>query len=612
MVKRLPYASIPSFTAPSSIAKVPLPLEGDAAAIPVAGNAGAFVIGDSGSETALNRIELRTDQKTQHKALKHLKDALKSLKRNDWADGGAHALKALRLDERNAVGWHMLAISQEKTGQLEKALDSFQKALSYQPHSLPIANDLGRLAYKLKHLNIAEKFFSYVLKFAPHDSEASNNLATALRDMSRFEDAIEILRNAIHYDPENAILWNALGTVVNARGDTLNAKIFYSEAIRFAPDMALPSYNLSNILRAEGKSEESLRMVQHALEKAESAEVRNMCALSLAFTHATLQQLDKAWDCYAGRKSGGTDQQFFYIINRPEWTPETDVQGKHIFISGEQGLGDEILFASVLPDLIQDIGSEGKLTLAVEPRLVSLFARSFPQATVIDHLSFTYQQKKMRGYPRLSEPETIDYWTLMAELLRKYRPSLEAFPSENSFLKPDPQRVDYWKNELAKLGNGPKIGILWKSLIKHSQRDRYYSPFDQWKSVIQTPGTFFINLQYGDSSTELAQAEREGLRIWNPPNIDLTKDLDDLCALCLALDLVIAPPNATSNMAAAAGTKTWFISSPNSWVRLGTDHYPWYPTVRSFEYRDFNWARVMADIQNAITLEFGLTEASVR
>jgi len=594
---------------PSLMAGLTLPQTGDIAAAPVGRDAGAFVIGDSGSEMALGRIDLQSDQKTQKKALKHLKDGLRAMKRQDWAEGQAHVLKALRLDDGNSVCWHMLAISQEKLGELEKALDSYQKALSFQPHSLPIASDLGRLAHKLQHMGIAEKFFSYVLKFAPDDSEAANNLATTLRDVSRFEDAIEILRSALHYNPENSVLWNALGTVVNSQGDSENARIFYSEALRHTPNMALAAYNMSNILSDEGAFDESLRYAHHALENAAATEVRNMCSLSMGFTYASMGQLDKAWAYYDGRKHTGTDQQFHYIIGQPAWTPQTEVQGKHIFIAGEQGLGDEVLFASVLPDLVRDIGPDGHLTVAVEPRLVPLFARSFPQATVIDHLSFTYKMRRMRGFPKLTDHDRIDHWTLMAELLKKYRSTVEAFPAENVFLRPDPERVAYWKGEVAKLGDGPKVGILWKSLIKHSQRDRFYSPFELWKPVLQTPGALFINLQYGDASAELAEAERQGLRIWNPPGIDLTKDLDDLCALCCALDLVIAPPNATSNLAAAAGVRTWLISAPYSWVRLGTDHYPWYPTARAFKYKDYNWVEVMADIRSALIAEFGLTQA---
>ncbi len=49
---------------------------------------------------------------------------------------------------------------------------------------------------------------------------------------------------------------------------------------------------------------------------------------------------------------------------------------------GEQGLGDEFMFANILPDLQDAVGPNGKLQVAVDKRLVPLFARSFPKADV--------------------------------------------------------------------------------------------------------------------------------------------------------------------------------------------------------------------------------------
>ena len=116
----------------------------------------------------------------------------------------------------------------------------------------------------------------------------------------------------------------------------------------------------------------------------------------------------------------------------------------------------------------------------------------------------------------------------------------------------------------------------------------------------------FVNLQYGDSAAETAQAARElGVQLWRPPGLDLKEDLDDLAALTLALDLVIAPANATSNLAAACGAPVWLISTPGAWPKLGADRYPWYPSVRVFNPPAFNdWAPVMDEITQALAAAF--------
>ena len=141
----------------------------------------------------------------------------------------------------------------------------------------------------------------------------------------------------------------------------------------------------------------------------------------------------------------------------------------------------------------------------------------------------------------------------------------------------------YWREALKEAGDGPKVGVVWKSMHVTSGRARYFSPFEHWRTVLKTPGVRFVNLQYGECQAELDEArEKLGVDIWNPPGIDLKDDLDEVAALTCALDLTIGPANATTNIAAACGAPVWLISTPGAWPRLGSDRYPWYPQARVF------------------------------
>jgi len=136
--------------------------------------------------------------------------------------------------------------------------------------------------------------------------------------------------------------------------------------------------------------------------------------------------------------------------------------------------------------------------------------------------------------------EAVELWAPIASLLREHRRSHADFPDRVGYLKADPARVAHWKGLLADLP-GPKVGLLWKSLINKDHRDRFFSPFRQWEPVLKTPGVTFVNLQYGDCEEEIAFARRElGVEIWTPPGIDLKQDLDDVAALSSAMDLVLA------------------------------------------------------------------------
>jgi hypothetical protein len=281
------------------------------------------------------------------------------------------------------------------------------------------------------------------------------------------------------------------------------------------------------------------------------------------------------------------------------------VSGKRLFVSAEQGLGDEIMFAGVLPDLLAEIGASGHVTIGVEPRLVALFARSFPQCAVTRHHTTRLTTGPARLFPDIEDWSSHDAWAVMGQFLPRYRPTAADF-DKPAFLKANPQRVDHWKTQLSGLNSRPRVGLLWKSRVKHSRRDRYYAPFDQWQTVLSAPGVQFVNLQYGDTAEELAQARAAGLDIWTPPGIDLLHDLDDLAALTAALDCVLGPANATSNIAGAIGTEIWIVSPANAWTSFGTDRFPWYPKSKVFFSSSMtDWSEVMSNIKVALTERFG-------
>ncbi|MBW8733495.1 MAG: hypothetical protein JF571_04145, partial [Asticcacaulis sp.] len=236
--------------------------------------------------------------------------------------------------------------------------------------------------------------------------------------------------------------------------------------------------------------------------------------------------------------------------------------------------------------------------------LVPLFARSFPQCSVTRHHTTRFKTRPVRLFPDIEDWSSYDAWAIMGQFLPRYRQHVSDF-DKPAFLTADPERVAYWKGLLAVLNPQPKVGLLWKSLIKHSRRDRYYSPFAQWQEVLSVPGVQFVNLQYGDTTEEMEQARALGLDIWTPPGIDLKQDLDDLAALTAALDCVLGPANATSNIAGAIGTPIWIVSQAHAWNSLGTDRFPWYPKSRVFFSPSMtDWTEVMAEVRAAVEETF--------
>jgi hypothetical protein len=426
-------------------------------------------------------------------------------------------------------------------------------------------------------------------------------LACVQRDLHDYGAAIETLRGAIIANPDSPLLWNTLGTVLGEQGDMATALTFFNEALRFDPAHPHALYNRANALLDQGDLEGALRDCDAAIALTTTPSDLAMMRLARSTIQLCAGNLGEGWDDYEARFDPHFADLTHFAIDRPRWTPHSDLDGKSLLLIGEQGLGDEVMFANTVPDVIAALGPKGRLTLALEPRLVSLFQRSFPDARVGAHRTLKVDGHTIRQTPFLTDPESIDLWTPIAAPLRRFRRSLDAYPNRPSYLIADPERVAHWREILAQRP-GLKVGVLWKSLKLDGARLRYFSPFEQWRPVLETPGISFVNLQYGECQAELDEArDKLGLEIWQPPGIDLKDDLDDVGALCCALDLVLGPPNATTNIASACGANVWSIFTPGAWSLLGSRRHPWYPQVRVFAPDRFNdWSPVMTEVAGAL------------
>lgn len=575
-------------------------------AAPTQLRAAVQLAGDSAGTAAIGRLRaIMTELKAE--AIKPvLQQAIDAVKADDWQGGGELAIKALEIDEQNGIGWWVLAICREKAGDVKTAITCYETALRLLPDHAEIANDLGRLAYMLGMKDVAGKLFSHFLVRHPGHPEGVNNLACALRDQEQFEQAVELVRPVIYAEPENALLWNTLASILNEQGEIDQSLTFYDEALRLDPNFAKARYNRANARLATGDATGALQDIDRALPGAVLPSEVSMMKLARSTMLMGVGRVGEGWDAYEERLAPTFGDVTHFTIDRPRWEPGQNIAGLSLAVIGEQGLGDEVMFANVLPDVVEALGEDGRLTIAVEHRLVSLFQRSFPRASVGPHVTYQIDSHVLRGASFVEDWNTIDAWTPIASLLRGYRRTVDAFPSRPRFLAADPVRVDHWRGVLDGLGGNPKIGVLWKSLKLDSARRRYFSPFEQWKPVLQRQGTTFVNLQYGDCERELAEARAAGIEIWSPPGIDLKNDLDDVAALTCALDLVIGPPNATTNIAAACGAPVWLVSTPGAWPRLGTSGiYPWYPQARVFAPQAFNrWDPAMAEIAEALKTVF--------
>ncbi|HEY5237601.1 MAG TPA: tetratricopeptide repeat protein [Rhizomicrobium sp.] len=533
-----------------------------------------------------------------------LRRGIKAWKRGDVARAAKLSLAATDADPSNAQAYHILGMSLEKMGHLHKALVTYERAHQLDPADPELLINLGLTAWNLKLTEGAEKMFRLYIAARPDSPLGYNNLGSIQCDQGNASTAIETLRSAIYRMPAETVLWNSLATVLAENGRADESLVFYEESIRLDPGFSRPHHNIGFAYMHLGQLENALQSYDNALERAvdqteiiEAKHSRGICLIGMG-------RLDEGFREYEIRNHPRFRAYVHQMTKSPLWKGE-DLNGKRILVIGEQGLGDEFMFANILPDLQEAVGADGKLQIAVDKRLVTLFQRSFPDAQVGAYddrkLLDPDGTKELRYVPWATEKGEPDFHMTMGSGLQYLRPRIEDFPHQ-AFLKPDPARVADYRAQLEARASGPFIGICWRSMMLGAKRGKYYSALDSWKPVFATPGVTFVNLQYGNCRAELARARQQnGVDILEIEDLDLKNDIDGAAALSAALDLVISAPTAAAATAGGVGTEVWFLTAGRTWPQLGTEEFPWYRKSRVFSPAKFaDWNQLMPDVANAL------------
>ena len=477
---------------------------------------------------------------------------------------------------RNAADPYQQGLQLADSGRHAEAIERFERALALRPDDARVLFALGRTADAIGHAGAAESFFRRVLASEPDRLEALVNLANLMRKGARTNEIIALLKPALERHPERAELWLTLGTALREAGDLTTAETFYREALRLQPGYGAAMGNLADLLADRGDLDEALALYDRMLAAdAQNAQAR----LNRAVLLLMRSELKKGWRDYEHRLKIRS-RAIVADHGLPAWDGKAR-ERKSVLVTAEQGIGDQIMFASLIPDLQTMLARRGgKVFLETEPRLVKLFARSFYGVAVAATRMENRGGVNFAHYDWLEQGEAYASIAL-GSLPRIMRDDVASFPNPHAFLKADAAETARWTQWLKAQGSGPFIGVCWRSGKVSGLRAAQYAPLDAWAEFIREMPATPVSLQYDVQASELETLQRlSGRAILVPPELDQKREIDCTSAMIATLDAVVSAPTAVSWMSAGLGVATFKILYNNSWTSFGESYEPFAPSCQ--------------------------------
>jgi len=353
------------------------------------------------------------------------------------------------------------------------------------------------------------------------------NLGFILRTRQRLDEARAVLRRAVTLEPGHATAWMNLVSCSVNEGVPAAGEALAREALALHPADATLRWNLALLLLEQGVWAEGW---QHYRQRFDTPVV------SLPESVRGLRRLGN---------------------------PAQLAAGDSVLCHGEQGLGDEILFAGMLGEFIADASRRGaEVVLEPNPRLAGIFARTF------------------RVRHRTDGSSAAPNWFVpIGDLPGFYRNSAGAFPRRRRYLEVDAAAVSRVRETLAARPGRPVVGIAWRGGSGYTHAVHRTIPLADWLPLLRHDAVF-VSLAYHDAAAEIeAVRKKHGLVVVDLPDVTRARDYERTCELVAAIDLLVTVPTSVHHVAGAVGTPCWLLMDERAaWRECSRDDtLPWYP-----------------------------------
>jgi len=386
-----------------------------------------------------------------------------------------------------------------------------------------------------------------------------------------FEGAVDLAQQALALNEDMVSAHRVLGDALMRSQRYGEAHVHYERALALNPGLAEVRANYALLLINMGRSAEGVAQYRQVLRlQPDNAAARHGLGVALL----AQANFAEGWPLYASR----------VVAKHPARNPNRRPlmfapprSGEKLVLLCDQGLGEQVLFASLLPDLLQITKD---IQIRCDPRLHPLIERSFPD------IKFVMEADTFSG--------------TLADAAQWLRPSFESFPQRPGYLQAAAKKRDVLRDRYKSAPNRPLVGISWMTGTKRKFAAPKSIPLQSWGPILVRHEPRFISLQYGDVGAEIAAANaRFSAEVLLDGDIDADHDIDDFAAQVAAMDLVITTSNTTAHIAGALNVPTLVLVPLGfgglwHWF-LGREDSPWYPSVRLIrQTRPGEWDDVLS------------------
>jgi Flp pilus assembly protein TadD len=453
-----------------------------------------------------------------------------------------------------------------KSGEALQILDDARKA-STAP--APILFLMGNILQDLGQHEGAVQLYRAASRLLPDDPGVRNNLANSLHELGRSKEAAAEIDAALKMSPAIPDLWLTHGAIALGDGQWDVARTAFEKCLTLSPENPKALANLAELDSCVGDYAAAIEKQKKAI--AAGADTPQFY-FNLGCNELAIGRFAEGWAHYEARL--GWNGQKGNVVPRPFTFPRWDgsyLNGKALLVAGEQGLGEEILYASMFREAEV---LAGHLIVECAPRLCPLFTRSFPSITFLDAAN----PVDLKG-----QGSRIGAFLHAGSLGGFLRSGWDSFPKQQGLLTADPGTRDMFRRDYMALANGRKIvGISWRSKpLKYG--DPKSSAIADWGALLTHPDFFCIDLQYGDTTADRAFVSDKGWHLYHDDRVDSMKDLDLFASQIAALDQVVSISNTTVHVSGGLGVPTLVLlpdgnGSPWHWFADRTDS-PFHPSL---------------------------------